>query len=186
MYGGQPGLYAPVAESAYSAAASTYRLLADGGPWPPRPQAAFNDTAAAHRLVLWPAAPWADASLFRARLPGALLLSGVRAGGATLWASVEADAGDDGASAGQAATFTLAVADWAAVPVLAVASAGPGVAATPVAGAPGTFLVTGLVRGAAVGLYPATASPPPSFGVPLAAGRNASELNYFGSRWVYE
>lgn len=76
----------------------------------------------------------------------------------------------------------------ASLPLTAVtAQSDPPVAATPVSGSPGVWAVTGLLRGAAAAFYP-SGSPGPAGGdfvVAPAAGRNASEFNTWGSRFVY-
>jgi alpha-L-fucosidase 2 len=177
VYAGQPSEFSPVAESAFSAAASVYGLLL-------RSSAGSRSGAAAAFggavLRVWPAAPFANASFFRLRADGALLVSAVRVGGATAWVAVEADALADGESAATTA-FTLAVEDWADVAALAVVAA-PGVAAARVQ--PGVFAVTGLARGGAAAFAPAGA-PPPDLRVGAAEGRNASEANAWGSRFAY-
>ena len=187
VYKGQANLFAPVAESAYSAAASLYGMLLSSSPWPPVAQAGgFNDSAVPTPLRIWPGAPWANVSLFRARGEGAFLVSAVRLNGATLWVAVEADDGA-GTRTGESAPFVLYCPDWR--DASAVAVNGPaGVAASPVAGQAGTFLVTGLTRGGAVTLQPAGVSPPqnPPFAVSPAPGRNASLDNFWGGRFVYD
>lgn len=178
-----------MSESAYSAATSVYGMLlgsfAEGGAGA---GLLFNATAdGTWGVHVWPAAPWSNASFFRLRAGGALLVSAVRQGGATAWVGVEADALASGGAAGDAVpAFSLVCGDWAALGApLAVASAGGGVTATPVAGQPGRWLVAGLRRGAAAGFYPPGTSPAPDFVVREVAGRNVSEFNFWGSRFVY-
>ena len=110
----------------------------------------------------------------------------MREGGATQWAAVEADLLADGSGAGAPVAFSLFVDDWRGVAALAVVAAAPGsVVATLVE--PGVFAVSGLVRGAAAAFYPLGASPPPAgFAVGVAAGRNASEANAWGSTFVFD
>jgi hypothetical protein len=73
--------------------------------------------------------------------------------------------------------------DWEGVGQLGVAG-GAGVAAQAVG--PGQWLVSGLRRGQAVGLWPAAgAAAAPDFVVREAVGRNASEYNWWGSTFVY-
>lgn len=60
-------------------------------------------------------------------------------------------------------------------------------AASPVPGSPGAWAVSGLLRGGAAAFYPA-GSPGPAGGafvVAPAEGRNATEFNAWGSRFVY-
>ena len=45
--------------------------------------------------------------------------------------------------------------------------------------------MAGLVRGAAAAFYPAGRGAPPALEVDAAQGRNASEANWWGSRFVY-
>jgi hypothetical protein len=180
------GGFSPVSESAYSAAASVYGLLLRSAPWPPVPRSGAASSPVRPLLHVFPAAPFANASFFRLRAEGALLVSAERAGGATQWAAVEADLLADGSGAGAPVAFLLFVADWRNVTALAIAAA-PGVAATLLQ--PGLFAVTGLTRGSAAGFYPAGAAPfaqPPLFAVGVAQGRNASEANSWGSRFVFE
>ena len=180
VYAGHPDEFSPVSESAYSAAASVYGMLLQSSPWPPVAQSGSSASTARPFLRLWPAAPFANASFFRLRAEGALLVSAVREGGATTWAAVEADLLADGSGAGAAVTFTLYCPDWLAADLSVVAA--PGVAAT--RSQPGAWLVTGLVRGAAAAFYPA-ASGAPAFSVDAAVGRNASEANTWGSTFVF-
>ena len=183
VYAGNPSEFSPVSESAYSAAASVYGMLLQSSPWPPVPQSGSSASAARPFLRLWPAAPFANASFFRLRAEGALLVSAVRAGGATTWAAVEADLLADGSGAGAPVTFTLFVPDWAAGVAGLTVVAAPSVVATPAQ--PGAWLVTGLVRGAAAAFFPTGRGAAPALEVDAAAGRNASEANYWGSRFVY-
>ena len=188
VYAGHPDEFSPVSESAYSAAASVYGMLlgssAVGGAGA---GLLFNTTEDGTWVVhVWPAAPWANASFFRLRSQGALLVSASRAGGATAWVAVEADALASGGVAGSAVpAFSLVCEDWAGLPEpLQVVSAG-GVTATPVAGQRGVWVVAGLKRGGAVGLAPGGSAPTPDFVVREVEGRNATEFNYWGSRFVY-
>ena len=148
-YAGHPEEFSPVSESAYSAATSVYGMLlgsfAEGGAGA---GLLFNATAdGTWGVHVWPAAPWSNASVFRLRAGGALLVSAVRQGGATAWVGVEADALASGGAAGDAVpAFSLVCGDWAALGApLAVASAGGGVTATPVAGQPGRYRVAPLL-----------------------------------------
>ena len=187
VYFGHPEQFSPVSESAYSAAASVYTMLVRSSPWPPLPGPSpqSGSAATATPLVhLWPASGnFANATFFRLRCQGALLASSVRLGGATAWAAIEADLFADGSGAGQPVAFAIYSADWKPVAALAIISA-PGVVATLVQ--PGTFFVTGLVRGAAAAFYPAGAAAPASLGVGAAEGRNSSEANAWGSTFVYD
>jgi len=182
VYAGHPDEFSPVAESAYAAAAAVYGALVRASPL--RAGAPSGAAAAAEPLVhLWPAGgAFANASFFRLRVAGALLVSAVRARGAAAWAAVEADVLADGSGAGAPVAFVLFASEWAALPALGVAGA-PGVTAARVA--PGAFAVAGLVRGAAAAFFPPGAAPP-DFGVGVAEGRNASEANAWGSRFVYD
>jgi len=188
VYAGQPGEFSPVAESAFAAAAAVYRLLLASAPSPPAPSSGSADAGAPPALRLWPAAPAADASFFRLRAEGALLVSAVRAAGATAWVAVEADLLADGSGAGTPVAFTLGAPDWAAAAALVVIAApGAAVTAAPTAAA-GVFAISGLVRGAAAAFYAAGAPPPPQGGLVVGAapGRNASEFNRWGSTFVYK
>jgi hypothetical protein len=183
VFAGQPDEFSPVSESAYSAAASVYGALLQSAPWPPVARSGAAGAGAPPLLRLWPAAPFANATFFRLRAEGALLVSAVREGGATAWLAVEADALADGSGAGAPAPFHFYVPDWAEAGVAAVDVLGPaGVAAAALQ--PGAWAVTGLVRGAAAAFYP-RGGPPPALEVGVAAGRNASEANAWGSRFVY-
>lgn len=183
VYAGQPNEFSPVSESAYSAAASVYGLLLQSAPWPPAPRSGAP-AAARPYLRLWPAAPFANATFFRLRAEGALLVSAVREGGATVVVAVEADALADGSGAGAETAFNLYVPDWATAGVAGLDVLGaPGVVAV-AAPQPGAWAVSGLVRGAAAAFYPA-GRPLPSLVVYAAEGRNASEANAWGSRFVY-
>ena len=197
VYAGHPDQFSPVSESAYSAAASVYTMLLASAPLPAVPHSGRAASAGA-QLRLFPAAPFANASFFRLRASGALLVSAVRERGATLWAAVEADVtssgeGGRGRADGRAGAlvppFIVHSRDWAdaAVPALAVvATAGSGaVTAQPAPGLPGAFFIAGLTRGQAACVYPASAAAAPDFVVGVAVGRNASEANAFGSRFVY-
>ena len=179
------GGFSPVSESAYSAAASVYGLLLRSAPWPPMPRSGAAASPARPLLHVFPAAPFANASFFRLRAEGALLVSAERASGATQWAAVEADLLADGSGVGAPVAFLLLVEDWRSVTALAIVAA-PGVAAT--LQQPGVFAVTGLARGSAAGFYPAAgaASAQPLFAVGVAQGRNESEANWWGSRFVFE
>ena len=189
VYAGHPDELSPVAESAYSAAASVYGMLLGGGSGAGAESPLFGNGSAAAplRAHVWPAAPWGSASFFRLRAPrGALLVSAQRSAGATQWVACEAELGAAGAGAGAAVDVLLEVADWAGVGELAVAAtqAGGGVSAARVQ--PGVWLLSGLLRGEAAGVYPAGgAGGAPDFAVREAAGRNASEFNYWGSNFVF-
>jgi len=81
-------------------------------------------------------------------------------------------------------SFLLTVPDWSAVVAVQAVSSSTQVTASWTQS--GTFLVSGLVRGESVALLPAGAPlPPGGFGVGVAAGRNATEFNAWGSRFVY-
>lgn len=186
IYAGQPQLFAPVSESAYSAAAAVYDLLVSSSPWPPRPQsgAANGPQTPPQPIRLWHgAAPFRNATVFRLRCEGVFLISAVREHGRTLWASVEAPLLADGSGAGVPVAFVLEVPDWAAVDTLQVVAGQGGVAAQ--RQGPGLFLVTGLRRPNAAAVVPAGQTVPQSFVVGVADGRNATEFNAWGSRFVY-
>ncbi len=185
VYAEHPDEFSAVSESAYSAAASVYGMLlgSSGGVVP------FNASgtpAAPLKLHIWPAAPWDNVTFFRLRGEGALVVSAVREQRATPWVAVEAEVGADGGGAQQPVSFTVFCPDWVGEAGLSVEVFGGGSgggSATPVE--PGMWLVGGLVRGGSVGLYPAGA-PLPDFVVGAAQGRNATEFNYWGSRFVYK
>ena len=181
VYAGNPDQFSPVAESAYSAAASTYGMLLQSSPWPPAPQSGSASSARPF-LRLWPAAPFGNASFFRLRAEGALLVSAVRLKGATVWAAIEADLLADGSGAGASVQFTLFCPDWVTATALTVVS-GSGVFAARVQ--PGAFSITGLVRGAAAAFLVDGSSVPENFVVGVPAGRNETEFNYWGSTFVY-
>ena len=197
VYAGQPQEFSPVSESAYSAAASVYGMLLQSAPWPPvarsgalggvgaaAPGGGRSPSGSQPFLRLWPAAPFANATFFRLRAEGALLVSAVREGGATAWLAVEADLLADGSGAGAQTAFSLYVPDWAGAGVTQLEVLGAaGVAAAPLQ--PGAWSVTGLARGAAAAFYPAGRPAPALLAVGAAEGRNASEANAWGSRFVY-
>jgi hypothetical protein len=187
VYAGHPEEFSPVSESAYSAAASVYGMLlgsfTTGGAGT---GLLFNATAdGTWGVRVWPAAPWANASFFRLRAQGALLVSAVRVAGATAWVAVEADMLAAGGAAGATVpAFALEVGDWAALSAPLQVVSGGGVTVTPVAAAPGRWLVAGLRRGGAAGVAPGGTALP-DFVVREVQGRNESEYNYWGSRFVY-
>ena len=109
-------------------ASASVRSRSGNSPWPPAPRSGATASPARPFLRLWPAAPFANASFFRLRAEGALLVSAVRLGGATTWAAVEADLLADGSGAGAAVAFSIFCPDWTAVDSLSVVAA-PGVAA---------------------------------------------------------
>ena len=188
VYAGHPDELSPVAESAYSAAASVYGMLLGGGSGSGSDSPLFGNgsVAAPLRVTVWPAAPWRNASFFRLRAPrGALLVSAQRQGGATAWVGCEAELSAGGGGGGAAVSVLLEVPDWAGVAALAVAAtqAGGGVSAARVQ--PGLWLLSGLQRGEAASVYPAGAAQP-DFAVREAAGRNASEFNFWGSNFVFK
>jgi hypothetical protein len=188
VYQGQPDEFSPVSESAYAAAAAVYGMLVRATPWEGAGGGAGSRSGRAADAVpliaLFPAGgAFSNATAFRVRCAGALLVSAVREGGATAWAAVEADVLADGSGAGAPVDFVLSAADRVDATALGVAGP-PGVAATRVA--PGAFRVSGHVRGAAAAFFNAASGPPGDFGVRAAEGRNASEANWWGSRFVYE
>lgn len=192
VFAGHPDEFSPVSESGYSAAASVYGLLmasapADAGGGAPSDGVAG---AAAPLVALWPAGDaFANATLFRGRAVGAVLVSAVRTRGSTAWVALEGVTLADGSGGGAAVPpVTVEVPDWGAagVSALTVVSGTPGVTAAAVAGRPGAFNVTGLVRGGpAAALLPAGAPVPPAFVVGVAQGRNATEANAWGGRFVF-
>jgi alpha-L-fucosidase 2 len=186
VYAGHPDEFSPVSESAYSAAASVYAMLLRSRLSGPQAGTAGTVSPVLH---LWPAAPFSNATLFRGRAAGALLVSAVRVGGQTQWAAVEADLFADGSGAGLAVPpVSLLVPDWAGVEALTVTSGAPSVVVGAVAGQPGLFSVTGLVRGAAAAFVP-QGTPAPAggvFGVGVAEGRNATEANAWGGRFAFD
>ncbi len=191
VYAGQPQEFSPVSESAYSAAASVYGMLLSSTPWQPAPQSGVLGPAApptTFTLRLWPGAPFSNATFFRLRADGALLVSATRANGQTLFVSVEADLFADASGAGLPVNFTIFCPDWAdgSVDALSVVAGGVGAVTTsPVPGIAGQFFVTGLTRGLAASFYP-TSEAQPAFTIDAAEGRNASEFNAWGSRFVYK
>jgi hypothetical protein len=190
VYAGHPEEFSPVSESAYSAAASVYGMLLGSftsGAGAGAGVLFKGATAGTWGVRVFPAAPWANASFFRLRAQGALLVSAQREGGATAWVAVEADALAAGGAAGDPVpAFFVVCADWAALAEPLLVAAAPGVTAVPVAGKPGTWLVAGLARGGAVGLAPGGGGGGvPDFVVREVTGRNASEFNFWGSRFVY-
>jgi hypothetical protein len=186
VYAGHPEQFSPVSESAYSAAASVYGMLLQSAPWPPVPQSGSAASAASGAaLRLWPAAPFLNATFFRLRAQGALLVSAVRVRGETAWAAVEADVLADGSGTGAPVVFTLHCPDWEAAAALTVLTAAPPGSVVAARLQPGQFRITGLVRGAAAAFFPAGAPPPAAIAVGAAQGRNATEANWWGSRFVY-
>ena len=185
VYAGHPDEFSAVSESPYSAAASLYGMLLGSGGGS-LPFISSGSPAAPLHLRLWPAAPWENATFFQLRGEGAVVVSAVRQQGATQWAAVEAEVGMGGEGAQRAVSFTLFCPDWVSVAALSVhvfGGSGGGGSATVVE--PGMWLVQGLVRGGGVGLYPAGA-PLPDFVVGAAQGRNETEFNYWGNRFVYK
>lgn len=181
VYAGQPDEFSAVSESAYSAAASVYgMLLGSGGASVP-----FNASGTESSplsLHIWPAAPWANATFFRLRGEGAVLVSATRIERATTWVSVEAEAADD-VSAGTPVFFTVFCLDWIGQTSLSVVVFGSeGTGSASLVG-DGVWLVQGLTRGGGVGLYAGDAAP--DFVVNVAQGRNTTEFNFWGSRFVY-
>lgn len=188
IYAGRPDLFAPVSESAYSAAASVYELLLSSSPWPPRPQAgmANREPMPPQSIWLWGhSLPFANATVFRLRARGVFLVSAVRENGRTQWVSVEAPVLANGSGSGVRVSFTLYNEDWASVQALQAVSGQSGNITVQHQG-PGLFLVQGLTRPNAVALLP-VGQPMPAGGfvVGAAGGRNASEFNTWGSRFVY-
>ena len=188
MYGegvikGKPYEFSPASESAYAAAAAVYGTLITSSP--AVGQSSGRAADATPLIELWPAAGAFDnATFFRLRCAGALLVSAVRLHGRTQWIAVEADLYADGTGVGDPVIFTLFSPDWlvAEVESLAVVAA-PGVAS--VRAGPGTFHITGLVRGAAAAFYDTRVPAPVAFGVGVADGRNRSEANAWGSQFVF-
>lgn len=182
VWAGNPQQYAPVSESAYGAAAAIQDALLQSGPMPPRVQAGYNDSGPAV-IRLWPASPWANASIYNLRAAGAFLVSAVKVNGATHFVSLTADNGATPQAAdGTPAPVVPSVPDWAGASVIALPD-NVTVAAVPAQA--GVFEV-GLARGAAVVLYPAPVQnqpPPLPFVVVPAAGDNRSEYNFFGYQW---
>jgi len=179
VYAGHPDEFSPVSESAYSAAASLYGLLLasfpinQGVPQSGLFNASLVSSPRVWSLRVWPAAPWENATMFRLRGEGALLVSSVRVNGATPWIAVEADTLIGGGGAGSPVLFTIFCPDWTTVQAVGFVSASTGVSVTPVKGLPGTWLVENLSRGDAVALFPAGFQPN-DLSVGVASGRNAS------------
>ena len=110
VYGGQPDEFSAVSESAYSAAASVYGMLL-GSSGASVPLNASGTPSSPLSLHVWPAAPWDNATFYRLRGEGALLVSAVRQQKSTQWVAVEAEeAGGD--STRQAVGFTIFCPDW--------------------------------------------------------------------------
>jgi hypothetical protein len=186
VYSGKPLLFSPVAESAYSAAASVYGMFLSSTPWPPVAQSGVLGRGP-YTLNVFPAAPFSNASVYRLRAEGALLVSAVRTKGATAWVSVEVDVFADGTGTGLPVDFQVSCPDWADAGLAAVGvlTACPGVTAVAVLGLPGAFAVTGATRGCAVTLFPDAGGYSPVPDVDVALGRTVSEFNAWGSRFVY-
>ena len=185
VYAGEKTEFSAVQESAYSAAASTMMMMIDSAPWPPAPQSGRVRRAgdAPQPVRIWPAAPFSNATFFRLRAQSALLISATRVRGETVWVAIEADVLADGTGAGDLVPVTLYVPDWEGHGALNAIGA-PGVVVAAVNGVPGLFSVDGLMRGQAVGMWP-LGSAQPDFTVRVADGRNATEFNYWGGRFVY-
>ena len=134
-------------------------------------------------LHIWPAAPWVNATFFRLRGEGAVLVSAVRTARATSWVAVEAEAAGAN-SVGAPVFFTVFCPDWIGQTSLSVVVFGGGGAGSASRIGDGVWLVQGLTRGGGVGLYPGLGAEP-DFVVNVAEGRNATEFNYWGSTFVY-
>lgn len=179
VFQGNPDLFAPVAESAYSTADAALKfLLSSDAPWPAAhpPVAGFNDTTAPLTVRVWPVASgvWANSSMYRMRSNGGLLVSAMRTNGNTAFVLVEAEVPPGGAT-GAATPFTLYLNDWAGVAASSIVVNPPSASVTAIQ--PGVFSVDGLVRGGAVGLSLVQMD---TYAVTPSGGRNSTQFNVWG------
>jgi hypothetical protein len=189
VYAGHPDEFSPVSESAYSAAASTLGLLMSSEKYPPGPQsgsskASLNVTTL---IRLLPSSPFMNTSFYRLRCENSLLVSLVQTNSKIQWVAVEADVFADQTGEGNSVSFILQqTSQWAAISSLSVLSTNGTVVASPISTLEGAFLVSGLERGSSAIFIPDGNQNLTSYGVNDIVGRNASEANTWGSRFVFK
>ena len=189
VYAGHPDEFSPVSESAYSAAASTIGLLLSSEKYPPGPQSG-SSTAASNittLIRLLPSSPFVNTSFFRLRCENSILVSIVQTNGVIQWVAVEADLFSDQTGEGSSVSFILQQSlQWASINSLTVLATNGTVVASPFSSLPGAFAISGLVRGSSAIFIPEGIQPLTSFGVGDIVGRNSSEANFWGSRFVFK
>lgn len=189
VYAGHPDEFSPVSESAYSAAASTIGLLLSSEKYPPGPQSG-SSTAASNittLIRLLPSSPFVNTSFFRLRCENSILVSIVQTNGVIQWVAVEADLFSDQTGEGSSVSFILQQSlQWASINSLTVLATNGTVVASPFSSLSGAFTVSGLVRGSSAIFIPEGIQPLTSFGVGDIIGRNISEANFWGSRFIFQ
>jgi alpha-L-fucosidase 2 len=187
VYAGHPDEFSPVSESAYSAASSTIGLLISSERYPPGPQSGSTLTKNISTLIrLLPSSPFLNASFYRLRCENALLVSLVQINGILQWVAVEAELFTDGSGEGSNVNFILQQEiQWSTITSMNVISTNSTIVTSPVLELTGAFSITGLVRGSSAIFFPEGQEAPITYGITDILGRNASEANFWGSRFVF-